>query len=50
MFNAAASSPGTCPVSPSMARRPQIEAFAAAHGYPVVSVADIIRYRRQYGS
>lgn len=33
----------------TMARRPQIEAFAAAHGYPVVSVADIIRYRRQYG-
>lgn len=33
----------------TMARRPQIEAFAATHGYPVVSVADIIRYRRQYG-
>lgn len=28
----------------SMARRPQIEAFGHRHGYPVVSVADILRY------
>ena len=29
----------------SMARRPEVEAFAREYGYPVVSVADIVRYR-----
>lgn len=33
----------------SMARRPQIEAFGHRHGYPVVSVADILRYRGAQG-
>ena len=28
----------------SMARRPEVEAFAREYGYPVVSVADIVRY------
>lgn len=30
----------------TMARRPEIEAFGQRHGYPVVSVNDIIRYRK----
>lgn len=29
----------------SMARRPEVEAFARENNYPVVSVADIVRYR-----
>ena len=28
-----------------MARRPEVEAFARENNYPVVSVADIVRYR-----
>lgn len=30
----------------TMARRPEIEAFGRQHGYPVVSVDDILRYRQ----
>lgn len=30
----------------TMARRPEIEAFGQRHGYPVVSVDDIIRFRK----
>ena len=31
----------------TMARRPQLEAFAAAHALKMVTVADLIRYRRR---
>ena len=31
----------------TMARLPQIEAFSRAHGFPVVSVADIVAVRRR---
>jgi 3,4-dihydroxy 2-butanone 4-phosphate synthase / GTP cyclohydrolase II len=31
----------------TMARRPQLEAFAAEHGLKMVTVADLIRYRRR---
>ena len=31
----------------SMARRPQLERFAAQHGLKMVTVADLIRYRRR---
>jgi 3,4-dihydroxy 2-butanone 4-phosphate synthase / GTP cyclohydrolase II len=31
----------------SMARLPQLEAFAAAHDLKLISIADLIRYRRQ---
>jgi 3,4-dihydroxy 2-butanone 4-phosphate synthase / GTP cyclohydrolase II len=31
----------------SMARLPQLEAFAAAHGPKLISIADLIRHRRQ---
>lgn len=34
----------------SMARRPEVERFARENGYPVVSVADIIRYRQLRGA
>ena len=30
----------------SMARLPQLEAFAATHGLQIISIADLIRYRR----
>jgi 3,4-dihydroxy 2-butanone 4-phosphate synthase/GTP cyclohydrolase II len=30
----------------SMARRPELEAFARRHGLPIVSIADLIAYRR----
>jgi 3,4-dihydroxy 2-butanone 4-phosphate synthase/GTP cyclohydrolase II len=30
-----------------MAKRPELEAFAAAHGLLMISIADLIRYRRQ---
>lgn len=30
----------------TMARRPEIEAFGRQHGYPVVSLDDILRYRQ----
>jgi 3,4-dihydroxy 2-butanone 4-phosphate synthase/GTP cyclohydrolase II len=30
-----------------MARRDELEAFAARHGLPLVTIADLIRYRRQ---
>ncbi len=32
----------------SMARLPQLQAFAAEHGLPVVSIADLIAYRRRH--
>ncbi len=32
----------------TMARMPEIERFAAKHGYPVVSIADIKEYRTRY--
>lgn len=31
----------------TMARRPALEAFSAAHGLKMITVADLIRYRRQ---
>jgi 3,4-dihydroxy 2-butanone 4-phosphate synthase/GTP cyclohydrolase II len=31
----------------SMARLPELEVFAAEHGLPLISIADLIRYRRQ---
>jgi len=31
----------------SMARLPELERFAKAHGLPLISIADLIRYRRQ---
>lgn len=31
----------------TMARRPELEAFAAAHGLKMITVADLIRYRRR---
>ena len=31
----------------TMARLPQVEAFSRAHGFPVVSVADIVAIRRR---
>jgi 3,4-dihydroxy 2-butanone 4-phosphate synthase/GTP cyclohydrolase II len=31
----------------SMARRPELEQFAEAHGLPLISIADLVRYRRQ---
>ena len=31
-----------------MARLPELEAFAAEHGLPLVSIADLIRYRRHH--
>ncbi len=31
----------------SMARLPELEAFAAAHGLEIVTIADIVRYRRR---
>jgi 3,4-dihydroxy 2-butanone 4-phosphate synthase/GTP cyclohydrolase II len=31
----------------SMARLPELERFAAEHGLPLISIADLIRYRRQ---
>ena len=31
----------------SMARLPELEAFAAEHGMPLITIADLIRYRRQ---
>jgi 3,4-dihydroxy 2-butanone 4-phosphate synthase / GTP cyclohydrolase II len=31
-----------------MARLPELEAFAARHGLPIVSIADLIRYRRHH--
>jgi 3,4-dihydroxy 2-butanone 4-phosphate synthase/GTP cyclohydrolase II len=31
-----------------MARLPELEAFAANHGLPLVSIADLIRYRRHH--
>lgn len=31
----------------TMARRPQLEAFARQHGLPMISIADLIDYRRQ---
>jgi 3,4-dihydroxy 2-butanone 4-phosphate synthase / GTP cyclohydrolase II len=31
----------------SMARRPELEAFAAEHGLILVTIADLVRYRRQ---
>ena len=31
----------------AMARRPELEAFAAEHGLLLISIADLIRYRRQ---
>jgi len=31
----------------SMARLPELEVFAAKHGLPLISIADLIRYRRQ---
>ncbi len=31
----------------TMARRPELEEFAAAHGLKIVTVADLIRYRRR---
>jgi 3,4-dihydroxy 2-butanone 4-phosphate synthase/GTP cyclohydrolase II len=31
-----------------MARLPELEEFAATHGLPLVSIADLIRYRRQH--
>ena len=31
----------------TMARRPQLEAFAAEHGLKMITVADLIRYRRK---
>jgi 3,4-dihydroxy 2-butanone 4-phosphate synthase/GTP cyclohydrolase II len=31
----------------TMARLPQLERFAAEHGLPMISIADLIRYRRQ---
>jgi 3,4-dihydroxy 2-butanone 4-phosphate synthase/GTP cyclohydrolase II len=30
-----------------MARLPELESFAATHGLPIVTIADLIRYRRQ---
>jgi 3,4-dihydroxy 2-butanone 4-phosphate synthase/GTP cyclohydrolase II len=30
-----------------MARLPELEALAAAHGLPLITIADLIRYRRQ---
>jgi len=31
-----------------MARMPELEEFAATHGLPLISIADLIRYRRQH--
>jgi 3,4-dihydroxy 2-butanone 4-phosphate synthase/GTP cyclohydrolase II len=31
----------------AMARRPELEAFAAEHGLPILTIADIVRYRRR---
>jgi 3,4-dihydroxy 2-butanone 4-phosphate synthase/GTP cyclohydrolase II len=31
----------------SMARRPELEAFAATHGLVMITIADLVRYRRQ---
>jgi 3,4-dihydroxy 2-butanone 4-phosphate synthase/GTP cyclohydrolase II len=31
-----------------MARLPELEAFAAKHGLPLITIADLIRYRRQH--
>jgi 3,4-dihydroxy 2-butanone 4-phosphate synthase/GTP cyclohydrolase II len=31
----------------SMARRPELEAFAETHHLPIISIADLVRYRRQ---
>jgi 3,4-dihydroxy 2-butanone 4-phosphate synthase/GTP cyclohydrolase II len=31
----------------SMARLPELERFAAAHGLPIISIADLVRYRRR---
>jgi 3,4-dihydroxy 2-butanone 4-phosphate synthase / GTP cyclohydrolase II len=31
----------------SMARRPELEAFAETHNLPIISIADLVRYRRQ---
>jgi len=31
----------------SMARRPELEAFAKRHGLPIISIADLIAYRRR---
>jgi 3,4-dihydroxy 2-butanone 4-phosphate synthase/GTP cyclohydrolase II len=32
----------------SMARLPELEVFAKKHGLPLISIADLIRYRRQH--
>ncbi len=31
----------------TMARRPQLEAFARAHGLPIITIADLVAYRSQ---
>jgi 3,4-dihydroxy 2-butanone 4-phosphate synthase/GTP cyclohydrolase II len=31
----------------AMARRPELERFAAEHGLPLISIADLVRYRRR---
>jgi 3,4-dihydroxy 2-butanone 4-phosphate synthase/GTP cyclohydrolase II len=31
----------------SMARLPELERFATAHGLPIISIADLVRYRRR---
>jgi len=31
----------------AMARRPELERFAAAHGLPLISIAELVRYRRR---
>jgi 3,4-dihydroxy 2-butanone 4-phosphate synthase/GTP cyclohydrolase II len=31
----------------TMARRPELEAFAAEHGLPMITIAELIRYRRR---
>ncbi len=33
----------------TMARRPELERFAAAHGLAIGTIADLIRYRLQQG-
>lgn len=35
------------PASGEMARLPELRAFAAAHGLPLVSIADVIRFRQK---
>ena len=34
----------------TMARLPEVVAFARAHGMPVVTVQDLVRYRRERGA